>query len=112
MEGSYNKVLSAKQDGQYAKEGMFFMDMLVDTVRDEIAECSEKAYTSIKLADLQALLMLGSEAELREFAETRGWATQDGNVTFGGTSEKVAALPASQMIQQTLSYAKELERIV
>ena len=147
MEGSYNKVLSAKQDGQYAKEGMFFMDMLVDTVRDEIAECSEKAYASIKLADLQALLMLGSEAELREFAETvprpstlpwppapgllrpgllrlavlsavcavrsqRGWATQNGNVTFSGTSEKVAALPASQMIQQTLSYAKELERIV
>ena len=73
MEGSYNKVLSAKQDGQYAKEGMFFMDMLVDTVRDEIAECSEKAYTSIKLADLQALLMLGSEAELREFAETVPW---------------------------------------
>ena len=70
MEGSYNKVLSAKQDGQYAKESMFFMDMLVDTVRDEIAECSEKAYASIKLADLQTLLMLGSEAELREFAET------------------------------------------
>ena len=70
MEGSYNKVLSAKQDGQYAKEGMFFMDMLVDTVRDEIAECSEKSYASIKLADLQTLLMLGSEAELREFAET------------------------------------------
>lgn len=70
MEGSYNKVLSAKQDGLYAKEGMFFMDMLVDTVRDEIAECSEKAYASIKLADLQTLLMLGSEAELREFAET------------------------------------------
>ena len=73
MEGSYNKVLSAKQDGQYAKEGMFFMDMLVDTVRDEIAECSEKAYASIKLADLQTLLMLGSEAELREFAETVLW---------------------------------------
>ena len=42
----------------------------------------------------------------------RGWATQNGSVTFSGTSEKVAALPASQMIQQTLSYAKELERIV
>ena len=70
MEGSYNKVLSAKQDGLYSQEGMFFMDMLVDTVRDEIAECSEKAYDSIALADLQTLLMLGSEAELREFAET------------------------------------------
>ena len=42
----------------------------------------------------------------------RGWATQDGNVTFGGTAEKVAQLPAKEMIQQTLSYAKELERIV
>ena len=42
MEGSYNKVLSAKQDGPYAQEGMFFMDMLVNTVREEISECSEK----------------------------------------------------------------------
>ena len=102
----------SQQDGQYAKEGMFFMDMLVDTVRDEIAECSEKAYDSIALADLQTLLMLGSEAELREFAETRGWALQAGTVTFGGTAEKVAQLPAKEMIQQTLSYAKELEKIV
>jgi len=112
MEGSYNKVLSAKQEGPYSQEGMFFMDMLVDTVRDEIAECSEKAYASIELADLQTLLMLSSEAELREFAETRGWVIQGGSVTFGSTAEKTAQLPSQQLIQQTLSYAKELERIV
>ena len=69
MEGSYNKVLSAKQDGLYAQEGMYFMDMLVDTVREEIAECSEKAYSSIAAADLQSLLMLASEAELGNYAE-------------------------------------------
>lgn len=28
--------------------GRYFMDMLVDTVREEIADCSEKAYASIK----------------------------------------------------------------
>lgn len=111
MEGSYNKVLSAKQDGLYSQEGMFFMDMLVDTVRDEIAECSEKAYATIALADLQTLLMLGSEAELREFAETRGWTVEAGSVTFAAP-EKVTLLPSTQLIQQTLSYAKELERIV
>jgi len=33
MEGSYNKVLSAKSEGVFQKEGMYFMDMLVDTVR-------------------------------------------------------------------------------
>ena len=69
MEGSYNKVLSARQDGLYSQEGMYFMDMLVDTVREEIAECSEKAYGSIAARDLQSLLMLSSEAELGEYAE-------------------------------------------
>ena len=69
MEGSYNRVLSAKQDGTYAQEGMYFMDMLVDTVREEITTCSEKAYASIGAAELQSMLMLGSEAELREYAD-------------------------------------------
>merc|ERR1719152_82081 len=73
MEGSYNKVLSAKSDGLFSQEGMYFMDMLVDTVREEIAECSEKAYTSIAAAELQNLLMLSSQAELAEFVEQRGW---------------------------------------
>ena len=67
MEGSYNKVLSAKNEGVFQKEGMYFMDMLVDTVREEIADCSEKAYASIKAADLQGLLMFTSAKELSEF---------------------------------------------
>ena len=50
MEGSYNKVLAAKQGGLFAREGMYFMDLLVETVRDEIADCSEKAYASIASA--------------------------------------------------------------
>lgn len=69
MEGSYNKVLSAKQEGVYSHEGMYFMDMLVDTVREEIAECSEKAYGSIAASDLQSLLMLSTADELVEYAE-------------------------------------------
>ena len=118
MEGSYNKVLSAKRDGLFQNEGMYFMDMLVDTVREEIAECSEKAYTSIATADLQGLLMLGSAKELQEFAEGRGWTVE------GATSPShrprwrrrgspaASKLPSTQLIQETLSYAKELERIV
>jgi 26S proteasome regulatory subunit N12 len=112
MEGSYNKVLSAKQDGIYAQEGMYFMDMLVDTVREEIAQCSEKAYASIGASELQGLLMLGSEAELGDYAEERGWVISGGSVTFGGNEEKPLELPATQLIQETLAYAKELERIV
>jgi len=112
MEGSYNKVLSAKQDGLYSQEGMYFMDMLVDTVREEIAECSEKAYNSISAANLQSLLMLASEAELGEYADNRGWQISGGTVNFGKQDEQLVQLPSSQLIRETLSYAKELERIV
>jgi len=112
MEGSYNKVLSAKQDGLFSQEGMYFMDMLVDTVREEIAECSEKAYASIAAADLQSLLMLSSAKELGEYAENRGWTIAGGMVSFGKQEEAPLQLPSSQLIRETLSYAKELERIV
>jgi len=115
MEGSYAKVLSAKSDGLFAQEGMYFMDMLVDTVREEIAECSEKAYAKISASELQSLLMLTSQPALVEFVEQRGWSLEGSTVTFAKmeaeepTSQK---LPSSQLIQETLSYAKELERIV
>ncbi|KAL1522543.1 hypothetical protein AB1Y20_017529 [Prymnesium parvum] len=112
MEGSYNKVLSAKQEGVYSHEGMYFMDMLVDTVREEIAECSEKAYGSIAASDLQSLLMLSTADELVEYAENRGWVISNGSVSFGKQEETLLQLPSSQLIRETLSYAKELERIV
>lgn len=114
MEGSYNKVLSAKNEGVFQKEGMYFMDMLVDTVRDEIADCSEKAYASIKAADLQGLLMFASPKELSDFAEQRGWSVDGSVVTFSKMEDEAPAqkLPSTQLIQETLAYAKELERIV
>jgi len=114
MEGSYNKVLSAKQDGVFSQEGMYFMDQLVDTVRDEIAECSAKAYATIAAPDLQSLLMLTSQAELVDFVEQRGWRIDGSTVSFSAMDEEPTAqkLPSAQLIQQTLSYAKELERIV
>ena len=59
-------------------QGMYFMDMLVDTVRDEIAECSEKAYPSIGAKELQCLLMMTTESQLSEFADGRGWNIDNG----------------------------------
>ena len=114
LQGSYNKVLSAKNEGVFQKEGMYFMDMLVDTVRDEIADCSEKAYASIKAADLQGLLMFSSPTELAEFAEGRGWSVDGAVVSFSRMEDEAPAqkLPSTQLIQETLAYAKELERIV
>mmetsp|Transcript_14532 Transcript_14532/g.31479 ORF Transcript_14532/g.31479 Transcript_14532/m.31479 type:complete len:271 (-) Transcript_14532:178-990(-) len=112
MEGSYNHVLAAKQGGLYEQEGMYFMDMLVETVREEIADCSEKAYTSISATELQGLLMLASEQELVDYAKEREWVLEGGIVTFGNSDEKPLQLPSQQLISETLAYARELERIV
>lgn len=37
--------------------------------RDEVASCSERAYASLTVADAQALLMLGSQAEAEAYAK-------------------------------------------
>ena len=42
----------------------------------------------------------------------RGWTISGGMVTFGKQEEAPLLLPSSQLIRETLSYAKELERIV
>ena len=59
-------------------------------VREEIADCSEKAYASIKAPDLQGLLMFGSAKELSEFAEQSGWAIDGATVTFAKMDDDAA----------------------
>eukprot|EP00898_Chlorokybus_atmophyticus_P004503 jgi/Chlat1/5053/Chrsp33S05053 len=112
MEGAYNKVLSARNDIPDSAYG-YFMDLLITTVRDEVAGCSEKAYTSLKLGDARKMMMLPSDAEALEYAQQRGWEVRDSTIYFT-TKEMTACreLPSLQIIDQTLAYARELERIV
>jgi len=107
MEGSYNRVLAANQGGFYKQEGMYFMDMLVDTVRDAIATCSEKAYTTIAADEMQTMLMLQHADELNTYADGRGWVIEEGVVSFSTEGEKPLQLPSQQLIAETLAYAKE-----
>lgn len=69
MEGSFSKVLKARVDGLYSKDGEYFMSMLTDTVREEIANCAEKAYASLSLESACKVLMLNSASELESYAQ-------------------------------------------
>ena len=55
MEGSYNKVFLAKGNIP-AESYTFFIDILLDTIRDEIAGCIEKAYEKILFAEATRIL--------------------------------------------------------
>jgi len=113
MEGAYNKLWNARADVP-ADTYTFFMDILMDTVRSEIAECSEKAYKSLSLSEAQKSLLFSSPNDLLEFAKKREWEVSDGKILFSYDDKKKAKaeVPSLKLIHQTLAYAKELERIV
>ena len=71
MEGNYNKVFLAKGNVP-ADNYHFFMSILLDTPRDQIAACTEKAYESISLLEATRILYFESEKDMRTFAEKRG----------------------------------------
>ncbi|XP_039114620.1 26S proteasome non-ATPase regulatory subunit 8 homolog A [Dioscorea cayenensis subsp. rotundata] len=115
MEGAYNRVLSARQTVPHDTY-VYFMDLLAKTVRDEIAGCSEKAYNYLSIADAKKILMFSSDQELNEYIteEHPEWEIKDGSVFFqkAKESQPCKEIPSLQLINQTLSYARELERIV
>ncbi|GFZ01397.1 regulatory particle non-ATPase 12A [Actinidia rufa] len=115
MEGAYNRVLSARQSVPH-ETYVYFMDLLAKTVRDEIAGCSEKAYDSLSINDARRMLLFSSDQELFEYVkeEHSEWEIKNGYLIFQRAKESAPCkeIPSLQLINQTLSYARELERIV
>ncbi|KAJ6825411.1 26S proteasome non-ATPase regulatory subunit 8-like protein A [Iris pallida] len=115
MEGAYNRVLSARQSVPHDTY-VYFMDLLAKTVRDEIAGCSEKAYDYLSISDAKTILMFSSDKELSQYVteEHPEWEIKNGSVYFqkAKESQPCKEIPSLQLINQTLNYAKELERIV
>ena len=100
--------------------------VLIGTIRSEIADCSEKAYASLPISNAKNLLFLDSEGAVVEFAQDRGWILKDGRIHFpvqqepqgdqpmasGQRSEKQIVLDSGNIIENAIGYARELETIV
>lgn len=118
MVGSYHKVLEARTRTPHPGYA-FFMSLLVDTVRDAVADCSEAAYERLGIGAAKEILLLESDTALAEYAAVKhpDWKVDgDGFVYFGkdhGPKQaKASDVPSLRLISETLSYATELERIV
>ena len=95
------------------------MQVLISTIRSEIASCSEKAYPSLPIASAKNLLFLPSEGSVVDFAHERDWLVKDGRIYFPlqqadaeGRTEKDILVASGQVIENTIGYARELETIV
>ncbi|XP_066245050.1 26S proteasome non-ATPase regulatory subunit 8-like [Euwallacea similis] len=113
MEGSYNKIFLAKGNVP-AKSYNFFMDILLDTIRGEIATCLESAFEKISAKDAARMLYLQSKEPLRALAAKRKWKLGKDNF-FHFTPEVKKThepIPSVELAEQAIEYAKELEMIV
>ncbi|XP_071440871.1 26S proteasome non-ATPase regulatory subunit 8-like isoform X2 [Hetaerina americana] len=113
IEGSYNKIFLAK--GNVPAESYdFFMDILLDTIRDEIAACMEKAYEKMSRREASRMLNLPTVNSIMEYGAKRKWVI-DSDYYYFSSDQKTTEdtiLPSSELAAQTIEYARELEMIV
>eukprot|EP00124_Ichthyophonus_hoferi_P001975 Ihof_evm7s120 gene=Ihof_evmTU7s120 len=68
IEGSYNKILHARSEAP-APSYSFFVNVLSDTVREEIASCCEKAFNKIAISELKKILYLEKDEDAMKIAQ-------------------------------------------
>ena len=138
MEGSYDKVWGETKGERVPSEefGVFSEvsyvrnsiarlqctnvrhQVLINTIRSEIASCSERAYPSLPISNAKNLLFLNSEGAVIQFAQERGWVAKDGRIYFPRqeeenlAAEKDVMAASGTVIENTLGYARKLETIV
>jgi 26S proteasome regulatory subunit N12 len=115
MVGIYDEVLNVTvPDPSYR----FFVDNLLQTVRDSIADCVEVSYKNMKISDAMTMMKFSTQQELLEYVEESrdDWIVEESTNTLcfqpPPTGSKAGDIPSMKMINQTLSYATEMERIV
>ncbi|KAK4886834.1 hypothetical protein RN001_003105 [Aquatica leii] len=113
MEGSYNKIFLAKGNVPAANYN-FFMDILLDTIRGEIAVCLESAYEKISLKDAARMLYISKPEAVLEFTNKRKWKLgRDKFFHFVPEVKKNdEPIPSRELAEQAITYARELEMIV
>jgi len=110
-EGRYNSVLTAAARLP-ANEFGFFIDRLIVTVRNKVADYSESAYSRYPLERAHSLLMIDDAADVRLFAKQRQWTIDGADIVFPSAKAPTAGYSALTSIAENLKYANELERIV
>ncbi|CRK94281.1 CLUMA_CG007796, isoform A [Clunio marinus] len=113
MEGRYNKLFMAKGNSP-AECYKFFIDILLDTVRNEIGTCLEQAYERISVQEAGKRLQLPSKDAVTAFAQKRKWTLGTDNFYhFASETPKAKEpIPSVELAEMAISYARELEMIV
>ena len=112
MVGIYDEILAVQPpDASYK----LFLDLTVQTVRDSIADCMEVSYKTLTLEQAASIMKFDSKQELLDYIQEArdDWILQGEVITFQpAVSSGAQDIPSKEWIQQSLTYATEMERIV
>jgi 26S proteasome regulatory subunit N12 len=117
MEGRYNKIFLSRRNVPH-ESYTFFLDILLNTIRVEIASCIEAAYDQITLSEAARVLFFNQVQEIDAFIRSQGktWTLEGNHLIFSNNlnnkDRTIERLPSLQLMQQTITYARELEMIV
>lgn len=113
MEGRYNKLFISKSEIENRYYN-FFKGILLDTVRNEIGACLEKAYERISIEQARLRLHFNTVQEVHNFGNTRKWRLGSDNFYhFSSETPKAKEpIPSVELAEMAISYARELEMIV
>jgi len=113
MEGSYNKIFLSKANLP-SERCKFFIEVLSNTIRDEIAECMEKSYQCISLQEAASILFFEDKAQVKQYAQQRQWQLEpsSGMVTFRSEEAEKKSIDSTKMINDFVNYAVQLETII
>lgn len=101
------------KDNVPAESYTFFINKLLETIREEIASCMEAAYERISLKECAKMLQVDDKTT-GQYVAARGWTVGDDGVVRFAAAEKDASdeVPTEELAKMSITYAREMEQIV
>lgn len=114
MEGSYMKLLNCRKQVPSSKY-IPVVEMLEDTVRNEVALCIPRAYQVLSLTAAQRILLVPSTQRVLEIGSEQGWELSPDERSFVFSKEEdvtKSQIPFKEMMNHHIHFATDLQRIV
>ena len=120
MEGNYIQLLNSIKVYPM-KEYEVFINKLVNTIRNEAAQCFQKACNKLSIEEACKILLLNNKIELEDFMQHHKpdaleaqveWRITDDTLYFEEINKKKLSINSKTIIELNLLYADQIEKIV
>lgn len=114
MEGSYNKLLNSRKQAP-VNEYLPVVEMLEQTVRNEVALCIPQSYNQLSIKAAQTILMLPSVQDVMEIGRELQWKLSPDKRSFVFLRVEDLSknkIPFMEMIEHHIDYAADLQKII